>query len=97
MNYLKGIGCHVIKTQVNTTSGEPDILACYQGTFIGLEVKRPGNEPTALQRVKLASINRAGGLGFWADCVEDVKSHLMGDKSKVISKADSDEELLDLG
>ena len=31
------------------TSGIPDIICCYKGRFLGLEVKLPGGKLTALQ------------------------------------------------
>lgn len=41
--------------------GIPDLLICYKGIFVGLEVKRPGQKPTKLQREHLAAIEAAGG------------------------------------
>jgi len=43
-------------------SGLPDILGCYKGRFVGLEVKMPGEEPDPIQSHRLASIIRAGGF-----------------------------------
>ena len=34
-------------------SGVPDIIACYQGRFIGIECKANGGKPTALQKKHL--------------------------------------------
>lgn len=45
-------------------AGLPDFIACYEGKFIGLEIKRPG-EPhplTDIQRRKLDKIEAAGGI-----------------------------------
>ncbi len=44
-------------------SGVPDIVACYKGRFIGIEVKAGDNQPTALQQRELAMINKRGGIG----------------------------------
>lgn len=49
------------------SSGVPDILACYQGRFIGIECKAKGNQPTALQIHNLAQIKRAGGIALVVD------------------------------
>lgn len=46
-------------------SGCPDRLVCYEGMFIGIEVKRPGKTPTALQRRRIAEIQQAGGIAVW--------------------------------
>ena len=43
-------------------SGVPDIVACYEGHFIGIECKAGANKPTALQHAELAKIDKAKGL-----------------------------------
>jgi hypothetical protein len=45
-------------------AGIPDILACYRGMFLGLEVKQPGEEPSPIQRKVLSEIKRAGGIAL---------------------------------
>nr|DAH10859.1 MAG TPA: Nuclease [Caudoviricetes sp.] len=46
--------------------GIPDILACYRGHFIGIEVKRPGrkNGLSEHQKIQLANITKAGGIAL---------------------------------
>lgn len=44
------------------SSGVPDIVACYRGTFVGIECKAGGNIPTALQMKNLNQIATAGGF-----------------------------------
>ena len=57
--------------------GTPDIIACSpQGQFIGIEVKRPGKEPTPVQLRVIAEIREAGGIAFVATSVEDVRKEL---------------------
>ena len=48
------------------SQGVPDLLVCYKGRFIALEVKTPDNKagPTRLQRAQLAQIRASGGLGY---------------------------------
>lgn len=41
-------------------TGIPDIVGCYKGKFIGIEVKIPGNKPSALQKVVLKELEEAG-------------------------------------
>ena len=43
-------------------SGVPDIIACIDGCFWGIEVKREGKEPTPLQLQRMTEIERAGGV-----------------------------------
>lgn len=45
-------------------SGVPDIIACYNGRFIAIEVKAGDNEPTALQQRELARIKERGGVAL---------------------------------
>ena len=46
------------------TAGIPDIVGCYNGRFIALEVKRPGYEKTTNSRQELIMerIRKAGGI-----------------------------------
>lgn len=45
-------------------SGVPDVIACYNGWFIGIECKAGDNEPTALQQRELKRIGQAGGISL---------------------------------
>lgn len=45
-------------------SGVPDIVACYNSQFIGIECKAGKNLPTALQTRELQLIEKAGGITF---------------------------------
>ena len=56
------------------TSGVPDIICCYKGRFLGLEVKQPGGRLTALQKRAIEKINAAGGIGRRVESVDDVKA-----------------------
>lgn len=51
-------------------SGCPDRVVCYNGKFIGIEVKRPKKEPTALQWDRIAEIQAAGGIAVWGTSVK---------------------------
>jgi len=41
--------------------GIPDIIACYNGLFLGIECKAGKNKPTALQEAEMLKIRNAGG------------------------------------
>jgi hypothetical protein len=61
---LRARGCYVAKIHggLYGTAGIPDLLVCWKGTFIGLEVKRPGGAgATPQQAAQLEGIKRAGG------------------------------------
>lgn len=49
------------------SSGVPDIVACLNGRFIGIECKANGNKPTALQTKNLNAITKAGGMAYVVD------------------------------
>ncbi len=55
------------------TAGVPDIICCYKGRFIALEVKAPDGKPTALQEATINRIREAGGVAEVVRSVEEVK------------------------
>lgn len=48
-------------------SGVPDIVACINGRFVGIECKANGGKPTKLQLKNLQQIADTGGLAFVVD------------------------------
>ena len=64
--------------------GVPDLIACLDGQFLALEVKRPGLEPTPLQARTLARIRLAEGVAGVVHSVEEVMALMVreqGDES----------------
>ena len=55
------------------TSGVPDIICCYKGRFLGLEVKLPTGRLTELQKRAINRINRAGGVARRVESVADAR------------------------
>lgn len=53
--------------------GLPDIIGCYKGRFVGLEVKRPSRENTltAAQGHALDLIAKAGGISGLVTSAEE--------------------------
>lgn len=43
-------------------SGVPDVVACVNGYFLGIECKAGKNKPTALQIREIENIRHAGGV-----------------------------------
>lgn len=77
--YLDLIGAYHVKIHGSAfmPSGTPDILACVQGRFVAIEVKRPeGGRVSPLQKHKLELIERSGGVGIVARDVSDVSERL---------------------
>ena len=56
------------------TSGIPDIICCYKGRFLGLEVKLPSGKLSQLQKRALDKIDAAGGIARRVESVDDVKA-----------------------
>lgn len=48
-------------------SGVPDIIACVNGRFLGIECKAGKNKPTALQVREIEAIRRANGVAVVAN------------------------------
>jgi len=72
IKYLESIGAYTIKTIRTNRAGTPDIIACLDGRFIAIEVKRKGNKPTPLQLAKIEQIRASGGITFIAYSKDDV-------------------------
>lgn len=73
-SYLKSKGAYYFKHHGNQFSkvGVPDIIVCYKGRFIGIEVKNETGKTSPLQDINLKMINDNGGIGIVARKVEDV-------------------------
>ena len=74
---LKAAGIYAHKNITTNKKGIPDIIVCYRGKYIALEVKRPGGKPTELQLWNINEIRRAGGIAeivySWEDVVNILK------------------------
>ncbi len=56
--------------------GISDLLVCFDGRFIAIEVKRPGGRATHEQTQFIEEVEQAGGIGFIADNVGEVVERL---------------------
>ncbi|MBO0475084.1 VRR-NUC domain-containing protein [Enterococcus ureasiticus] len=78
--YLDSLGAYYLKVHgsMYQPSGTPDILACINGRFIGIEVKRADGKGrgSALQKSKIKKIQDAGGVAFFAKSVDEVSAML---------------------
>lgn len=43
-------------------AGLPDLIVCYRGLYLGMEVKMPGNKPSVRQEFVHAKIRQAEGI-----------------------------------
>lgn len=75
------------------SAGVPDILASYKGRFLAVEVKSPNGKGVAsdIQILKIREIRQSGGVGLFADSMEDVEKVLeqMDNNEKIIYSKDS--------
>ena len=82
IDYLHSIGAWTVKTIQCNKAGVPDILCCYKGRFVALEVKRDVyakmNETSELQQRTIKQIIAAGGVAGVVTCVTEVKELLDG-------------------
>lgn len=64
--YLESQGAYVVKYFGCgfTQAGVPDLLCCYKGHFLGLEIKSDTGKPSELQVHNICRINEAGGIAM---------------------------------
>lgn len=62
--YLKSKGAYIVKHHGGYYSarGVPDLLVCYRGLFIALELKSEKGKLSELQRYNIREISKAGGI-----------------------------------
>lgn len=61
---------------LGSTPGVPDIIGCYHGRMLGIEVKTDRGRVSEHQQRFIDNINAAGGIAFVARSIEDVIKHL---------------------
>ena len=71
--------CTPIGSQFGS-AGVPDVLCCWEGRFLGIEVKAPGKRGNTsdLQRRQLAGITASGGIAVVVDDVSQMEGLLNG-------------------
>lgn len=76
IKYLESVGAYVVKVVASNKSGTPDILACYRGIFLAIEVKRPETKTNVseLQEYNIKKIKEAGGVAIVSWDLDAVKS-----------------------
>lgn len=64
--FLKERNAWFLKTWSNGVqrSGVPDIIACFGGHFLGIELKAPNGKPSELQIYNLGEIHKSGGYAI---------------------------------
>ena len=64
--FLTEQGCYHFKFFANsyTKRGIPDLIACVNGYFVGIEVKAEDGKPSELQLYNVRKIQEAGGIAM---------------------------------
>jgi hypothetical protein len=65
-----------ISQAMGMKAGVPDLLLCFNGKFVGIEVKKEGGYLDKKQKVIHAHITHAGGRVFTARSIDDVQEIL---------------------
>lgn len=62
--YLESLGAMSVKYHGGPfgQSGVSDLIVCHFGKYVALEIKKPGNKPTALQLRFIEQVKEHGGL-----------------------------------
>lgn len=80
LDYLDKRGIYAVNTHGNAFErrGRPDLYICYNGRFIGCELKKAesGNRPTPLQLKHLQEIEKSGGIGVWITTLKQLQDLL---------------------
>ena len=76
IKYLNGIGAFSIKTIVTNRNGSPDLICCFKGRYVALEVKAEKGTVSQLQEHNIKLIKKSGGVAAVVRSVEDVKKVL---------------------
>ena len=96
--FLESEGCWYIKYWAGsqfTKAGVPDILACVNGYFVGIEVKAQQGKPSELQLYNIDKIREAGGFAMvlypsafpkFKDFIHQLKQDCFTRESEVIWK-----------
>ena len=58
---LRARGAYVIKVIAAGHTGVPDLICCYQGRFIAIEVKMPGKQLEPKQKYEMGAIEMGAG------------------------------------
>lgn len=77
LDYLKSIGAYTIKIIQTNIVGTPDIVVCYKGCFIAIEVKAPNKDfrnLTKWQKYNLNKINDSNGIAFYTNNLDYVRN-----------------------
>lgn len=62
---------YIVKQTSVNAAGTPDLLVCYRGRFVAMELKTAIGGPEKLQEQRIAEVEAAGGLAGIVRCPAD--------------------------
>lgn len=68
----------VVRKEAGVRSGVSDLLVCYKGKFVAIEVKDETGVPTIQQLLFIADVKEAGGTGAVCRTLEEIYNTLQG-------------------
>lgn len=76
--FLQGIYYFKVHGSKFMEPGIPDIVCCFKGSFLGIEVKRPGakNEQSPCQKIHEENIKKSGGTYLLVDSLDEVIKYI---------------------
>ena len=77
IKYLESLGAYVVKVVKANRSGVADLLVCYKGKFIAVEVKSEFGVTSPLQKYHAELVHRAGGISIVAYSATDASEKIM--------------------
>lgn len=81
--FEQGIYCFKVHGSAMMEPGIPDIIACMNGKFLGIESKRTGakNEQSEQQKVHERNIKKSNGVYLLVDSLQEVIDYV--EKNKI--------------
>ena len=76
--YLRNQGAYVVNVITASRKGVPDLLVCYKGLFLALEIKRPETKKNTskVQEMNLKFIKNSGGKSYTVYSLQQVRQIL---------------------
>lgn len=74
LNVQPGVHARKVHQSAVTGSGEPDLMICWRGRMVLIEVKTPDKRPTRVQLRRMLTWQEAGALVGWATSMDDLRA-----------------------
>ena len=81
--FSKGIYYFKVHGSKFMVKGIPDIVCCFRGKFLGIEVKKPGHKSgqTDEQKIHENNIRKSGGVYLLVDDVQEVINYVEAEEN----------------